>query len=222
MNVTQPITLNGSGVAGNGALESVFGNVSITGMVTLQTNATIGVDGGTLTQAVLANVIGTTGTDAQGTTGPLTQTGIIIGGGNLTKVGGGNLILTGANTYTGQTIIGTGAATGGVVSIASYFALGSILGGVVVNNNSTLKSIWYGTNTFADFAPYNLTLNGTGYVGLDLAGAFDATVSTFFQGNINVTSGSSIGVSSGFILSMAGVVVGNGISPRLALARWHS
>ena len=48
MTVNQAIVLNGSGVAGNGALESVFGNISLTGSVTLNTAATIGVDGGTL------------------------------------------------------------------------------------------------------------------------------------------------------------------------------
>ena len=47
----RPLFLNGSGVAGNGALENVFGINSVTGAITLNTAATIGVDAGMLTQS---------------------------------------------------------------------------------------------------------------------------------------------------------------------------
>src|SRR5204863_9692404 len=45
--VSRPLFLNGGGVAGGGALESVFGVNSVTGGVTLNTAAAVGVDAGT-------------------------------------------------------------------------------------------------------------------------------------------------------------------------------
>ena len=48
------------------------------------------------------------------------------------------------------------------------YALGSIIGGAVVNAGATLQSAARGPT----FAAETLTLNGTGFVGSNLAGAF--------------------------------------------------
>ena len=64
----RPLFLYGSGVNGNGALESVYGINSLTSTVALNAPAAIGVDAGTLTQS-----------------------GVISGQGSLIKVGGGTL-----------------------------------------------------------------------------------------------------------------------------------
>ena len=122
-------------------------------------------------------------------------------------MGSGTLALTGANSYTGQTSIGTPTATGGVVTVGlSQLPFGSIVGGVVVNKNSTLEAV---TN-FGIYQAKTLTLNGTGYVGANLAGAFVAAGNTTLQGNDILTQGSSIGVNSGYTLSLPGVVSGSG------------
>src|SRR5262249_53290858 len=78
--VARPLVLNGGGVGGNGALENVFGAVTVTGAITLNSAASIGVDGGTLAQ----------------------NTGAVGGPGDLTKVGGGTLAISANNTFTGQ------------------------------------------------------------------------------------------------------------------------
>src|SRR5204862_199885 len=72
----RPLFLNGSGAAGNGALESLFGLNTVTSVINLLTSATIGVDAGTLNQITSAM------------TGP----------GDLTKVGGGILAIGISNT----------------------------------------------------------------------------------------------------------------------------
>ena len=113
--LARPLFLNGSGVGGNGALESVFGTNTVSGTIALNTAATIGVDAGTVTQS-----------------------GIISGPGDLTKVGGGTLAFTAANTYTGQTNINNGVTT--VTINTTAFTLGSAVGAVVVASGATLQA----------------------------------------------------------------------------------
>src|SRR5262249_21745949 len=75
LTLTRNLVLYGSGVGGNGALESVYGVNSVTGTIALNGAATIGVGAGMLTQS-----------------------NVISGPGDLTKVGGGTFALTTANT----------------------------------------------------------------------------------------------------------------------------
>lgn len=74
-----PLTLNGTGVNGNGALENVQGGNSLAGPVTLAANSQINVDNAADT---------------------LTMSGNIGGGYSLTKGGAGTLVLSGNNTFT--------------------------------------------------------------------------------------------------------------------------
>lgn len=84
---TETLTLNGSGIAGDGALRNMSGNNNFAGAITINTATTIGSDYGTLTLS-----------------------GVISGSGGLTKTGAGTLTLSGAvsNTYTGPTIVNQG------------------------------------------------------------------------------------------------------------------
>jgi autotransporter-associated beta strand protein len=96
--------------ANSGALRAVSGNSIWTGPVTLTGNTTIETDGTQNVQNGIAaaslNIIGT----------------ISDGGGNftLTKIGQGTLILSGANTYGGQTLVNEG-----VVEVNNSSALGA-------------------------------------------------------------------------------------------------
>ncbi|HEY6630773.1 MAG TPA: autotransporter domain-containing protein [Rhizobiaceae bacterium] len=62
----------------------------------------------------------------------ITYSGVLTGTGGLTKVGEGTLLLTGANTYTGDTLI-----RGGVIETGHATALGN--GGAIVLDGGTLK-----------------------------------------------------------------------------------
>jgi len=100
----------GNGVGGQGAIRSVAGNNALTQWIGLDGDTTIGVDAGTLT---LTNVVYGDGA---------------ANASNLTKVGAGVLVLSGANLYTGVTIF-----AGGVVQVSSFA------------NNGTASSLGAGT-----------------------------------------------------------------------------
>jgi autotransporter-associated beta strand protein len=86
---------------------------------TLQTGVSL-----TDSRAILLDALGGT-FDTAGTTS--TFTGLITGGGTLTKISSGTLILTGANTYTGTVI------NGGVLAVYNDGNLGNTSGAITLN-----------------------------------------------------------------------------------------
>ena len=141
--------------------------------------------------------------------------------GGLTKLGGGTLILTGANTYTGVTTVdaGTlaanntsGSATGtGAVNVRSGGTLagnGTISGAVTVENGGTLapgelavSRLTLGSNlTLNSGATLAITLGGTtaatGYDQVKLMGALT------LGGNLSVSTvnGFSLAVGQTFVI----------------------
>jgi autotransporter-associated beta strand protein len=100
-----PLTLNGIGVGGTGALRNVSGNNTYGGSVTLATNTSIGTDPGTQ--------LTVTGTVQDPTPTPVPAA-------SLTKVGTGTLVFPNANTYSGKTIVAAG-----VLNIRDGSALGA-------------------------------------------------------------------------------------------------
>jgi len=113
------LTLNGTGLAGNGALENVSGTNTYSGLITLGSNATIGSDAGTLNLTNTGTITGS-GFD-------LTLTGagngtihsiIGTGAGTLTMTGSGTWTLFGANTFTGNTSV-----TSGTLDLSNSLAL---------------------------------------------------------------------------------------------------
>src|SRR5205823_2133863 len=111
----ETLTLNGTGVANTGALRNLTGNNTWAGSVTLQTDSSIGVDGGTQ-----LTVNGTV-QDPTPAVNPAP---------GLTKVGAGTLVFPNANTYTGTTTISNGR-----LNVRSATALGgSGSAGTVVNS----------------------------------------------------------------------------------------
>src|SRR5207245_2343433 len=116
----QPLQLIGPGLAGGGALRNVSGDNIWSGPIVLAASSAIGVEpdpanpGAPLTLTVTGDIIGALTDD-------------------LTKAGGGTLVLPAANDYEGQTIV-----SGGVLQIQDPGALG--LGGTVsVNDGASLQ-----------------------------------------------------------------------------------
>lgn len=89
------------------------------------------------------------------TTGQISLSGIISGSGQFQKMGNGSLILTGANTFSGGTLI-----TGGEIAIPTPSQLG------VVTTNVTLSSgTMRATDTYMNTHP--IVISGAGTVSVD-------------------------------------------------------
>lgn len=151
---SEALTLNGTGVAADGALRSVSGNNSWAGAISLGSAARINADAGTLT--LTAAITGPNQDLAVGGAGSTTINGAIgTGSGTLAKDGTGTLTLGGNSTYSGTTTI-----SAGVVNLTHGSALGSTAAGTTVASGAELQlqnSISVGSETLA--------LNGTGVAG---------------------------------------------------------
>jgi autotransporter-associated beta strand protein len=105
----EPLTINGSMLAGDGALASTSGVNTWTGAVTLGSAATVSADADELR---ISGGISTAGfllkSGKTGGLGHVRVSGIISGSGMVDKVGDGILTLSGANTYTGFTKVTSG------------------------------------------------------------------------------------------------------------------
>ena len=127
----EPLSLNASGLAWDGALKNVSGNNNYTGPITLQSDSYIGSVSGTLTLS-------------GGVSGAYALT--IVGGGNVvvnsvigtgagTLVNYGNLTLSAANTYTGTTTVGTG----GTLKVNNTTGSGTGSGAVTVSSGAVIS-----------------------------------------------------------------------------------
>jgi autotransporter-associated beta strand protein len=105
--IAEPITLNGTGIAGGGALRNLANNNTWSGAITLGSATRINSDAGTLT--VSNTISGAAMALTVGGAGNTTVSGVIgTTTGTLTKDGAGTLTLSAANTYTGTTTVSAG------------------------------------------------------------------------------------------------------------------
>ena len=206
----EALTLNGTGIASDGALRNILGVNTYGGAVTLGSASRINSDAGTLTLsgAITGAGIGLT---VGGSGDTVLSGGIGTTTGSVTKDGAGTLSLGGVNTYTGGTTI-----SAGTLKVTSSTGLGasssaaSVTAGAVLDLSGTLM-----TNTNA------LTLNGTGissggalinsigvagtYAGLITLGSDSSIMAR--NGNIAITNAGTI--TGAYGLTLGGALYGN-------------
>lgn len=129
----EALTLNGFGIANDGALRNMSGANAYGGAITLGSAARINADAGMLT---LGTITGAGQNLTLGGAGDTTITGPIgTTTGTLTKDGSGTAILSGTNTYSGGTAI-----NGGAVQISSDANLGNAAGGLAFDGGTLRTS----------------------------------------------------------------------------------
>ncbi|MCC6608242.1 MAG: autotransporter-associated beta strand repeat-containing protein, partial [Burkholderiales bacterium] len=191
LTIAEPLTLNGTGVAGGGALRNLANNNTMTGAITLGAGgARINSDAGTLTISGAGNITGAGQPLAVGGAGNTTISKVIAtGAGALTKDGAGRLTLSGTNSYTGTTTINAGT-----LSIAADNNLGTAPVAPTANrlvfDGGTLQT----TTTFTLNANRGVTLNAGG-------GTFDTNAATTLTyGGIAAGAGSLVKAGAGTLV----------------------
>jgi fibronectin-binding autotransporter adhesin len=108
----EALSINGTGVGGNGALRNISGNNTWGGLVTQAGNSEIQSDAGLLTLGAANSVAGNTRTlTFDGAGDGLISGTITTTTGGLIKNGAGTLTLQGSNTYTGASTVNAGTLT---------------------------------------------------------------------------------------------------------------
>lgn len=166
----------------------VLGAVAATHMVDFQNGIVLG-DAGTNRTVQVDD--GTGAVDAQ-------LSGVLAGGAGFTKTGAGTLALSGANTYTGLTVVSAGA-----LRAQHDDALGTTDGGTIVNSGAALElagGVTIGTE--------ELTLAGT---GIATGGALrNISGSNVFGGTIVMTANTDFGSDAGVLVLDGDVITGDG------------
>jgi autotransporter-associated beta strand protein len=209
-----PLTLNGSGISSNGALENVSGNNTYSGIVTLGSATTIGSDSNSLTLSN-ATTIGGSGDNLTlaGAGNGTIDGGIGTGSGGLTMNGTGTWTLAGNNSYTGATTLNSGTlilsgintATGVTTINGSQSAVNGTLQLIGANALQGSALAMRGGNPFA--VTETLQLHGNGNTTFNMgsstaAPSGTATVPAYniFLDNYNLQNNTftfDVGASSG-------------------------
>ena len=194
LGTAEALQLNGTGILEGGALMNTGGVASYKGAITINNAASIVGENGAIT------ITGTINNNSEGITlggsAGGTMNTIIPGARTITKEGTGTWILSGANSYSGTTLV-----TKGTLKLNNNTALGTS-SGTTVSDGATLD---LNGRTLTTARP--LTLNG---LGVSNGGALINSISTAitYSGAITLGSASSIGATGNITLGTNGITGG--------------
>ncbi len=178
--------------------------------------ASITANGGSLGAAVagatVSNgiILGSGGLVVNNAANSLTLSGVLTGSGDLTKVGTGNLMLSGANNF-----IGTTTMAAGTLTLGNALALGGSSNTLNVTGASTLSStlgMTVANGVLLNGA--NLTVNSDS--ALNLSGAINGTGSLTKTGSANLTLsgannfGGGLNINAGKVILNSAAAAGSG------------
>ena len=163
LSIANTIDISGSGVAGAGAIQNQLGSHTLSGAITLKSGVLIA-PGTSLT-----------------TTSPISDGGKVLG---LTLAGGGTMVTTAANTYTGTTNIQAGTT----LQIGNGTNSGSLASGAVANSGALVFQRNDGTGAAFSFTPL---ISGTGTVTVT-QGAVRLVNDNPFTGTTTVATGATL------------------------------
>ena len=163
MSYSGGLTVNGGNFSYNATAALGTGSITLGGGTLNYTGAS-----GSSVSTTNTNMALTAGTTStlNNANGTVSISAIIAGSGNLTKSGPGTLVLSGANTYNGTTIIndgtlqiGAGSTTGSLSSSSSITNNGTL----AINRSDaiTISNIISGTGNLTKLGTNALTLNGS-------------------------------------------------------------
>ena len=211
----ESLTLNGTGVGGNGALtmSAAVGLRTWTGSITLGSASTIGIATGNL---IISGAVG----DSGGTPG-------------LTKIGSGGLRLSGTNTFDGDVTVtvgilqvenGAAIADTASVSLANTAAtnfvllssetIGDLAGGGATGGNVNLNANTLTTGD-ASNTTYSGAISGTGALIKQGSGNFTLNGSSAYSGATSATAGTLTAASNN---ALGGTGGGTSVSSGATLA----
>jgi fibronectin-binding autotransporter adhesin len=213
----ETLSLNGSGIAADGALRNISGNNTYGGGITLASASTIASDSGTLTLSSTLVNGGFTFTLAGA--GNITASGIVSGTGAFIKNGSGTVTLSGVNTFSGGSTM-----NGGTVVINSSSSLGATTGAATINaatlevdNTFTSNRVFTLGNTASTVMvdpTFSFTLNGTGI--FNGTGTLNKTgTGILILGSTNSYSGAT-NISAGTLRESATNVIPDGSAVTVA------
>jgi filamentous hemagglutinin family protein len=206
--ISNPITINGTGVNNSGALQNNSTNavnVDLSGLITLGSDSSIMNNASTGSTLTLSNTGTITGSGysltlgGNGTGTSYLRSIIGIGSGNVIKTGTGVWSLTGSNTFDGNVYV-----NGGLLSAGALTALGSTVGRTIVASGASLNFSISPNNNFSIDEP--LTLSGYGYSST--VGALDNTYATRlnYTGTITLEGTTRISVASSRTLAITNTI----------------
>lgn len=134
-----------------------------------------------------------------------TLSNVISGSGAIEKTGGGNLVLTGNNSYSGGTTIAAGTLTGG----ATGFGSGEIINNsqLVVEGAGIFSNAVSGTGAFEKTGDGNLVLSGDStYTGITEVSSGKLSVNGSLVSTVFVDDGATLGGSG----TIGGLTVASG------------
>ncbi|RDJ27830.1 hypothetical protein DWF00_13000, partial [Bosea caraganae] len=190
-------------VSGSGALKQtgsgttiLTGTNSYTGGTTIMAGTLQLGTGGT--SGSIAGDITNNGTLAFDRSDAATFAGIISGSGGLNQIGAGTLVLTGANTYAGGTVI-----SAGTLQLGDGGTSGSITGDVLNDGTLAFKR--------SDEVTFGGAISGTGALKQIGSGTTTLTGVNSYAGGTTISAGTLIGSAtsfgSGAILNNAALVI---------------